>query len=261
MPWLRAILRGQRVYARADEAGALRAEGGRVEIRYHLADGRRYQARVDNLTVVPGAVLPDGTCGPAGDVERAVKPPAAEGAPPSAPTGTATGNRRVASADRATDGHLEADASSAVIAYADGACSGNPGPCGLGVVIIDGARRVELSEYLGIGTNNVAELTAVLRVLEEVPVDSRLLVHTDSQYTIGVVQKGWKAKANVELVASLRAALRGRHATRLVYVPGHSGVALNERVDELARDAVRTRSTHRAEPKATSPKPAGETGA
>lgn len=254
-------MRGQRVYARANEAGALRVEGGRVEIRYQPADGRRYQARVDNLTVVPGPVLPDETCGPAGDVERAVKTSAAEGAAPAAPAAAAKGKRRVAPADRATDGHSEADASSAVIAYADGACSGNPGPCGLGVVIIDGARRIELSEYLGIGTNNVAELTAVLRVLEEVPADSRLLVHTDSQYTIGVVQKGWKAKANVELVASLRAAFKGRHATRLVYVPGHSGVALNERVDELARDAVRTRSTHRAEPKTSSPKAPDETGA
>ena len=132
-----------------------------------------------------------------------------------------------------------------VIAYADGACSGNPGPSGLGVVVIDGPTRVELSEYLGQGTNNIAELTAVLRALAEVARDRPMTIYTDSQYTIGVVQKGWKAKANQDLVAELRAALSGRSATRLSYVPGHSGVLLNERADALAREAVTERKTRR----------------
>jgi ribonuclease HI len=132
-----------------------------------------------------------------------------------------------------------------VIAYADGACSGNPGPSGLGVVLIDGPTRVELSEYLGEGTNNIAELTAVLRALGEAPRERAMTIYTDSQYTIGVVQKGWKAKANQALVAELRAALSARPATRLAYVPGHAGVLLNERADALAREAVTARKTRR----------------
>jgi ribonuclease HI len=132
-----------------------------------------------------------------------------------------------------------------VIAYADGACSGNPGPCGLGVVLIDGPTRVELSEYLGEGTNNVAELTAVLRALAEVERERAMTIYTDSQYTIGVVQKGWKAKANQDLVGEVRAALSARPSTRLAYVPGHSGVLLNERADALAREAVNARKTRR----------------
>jgi ribonuclease HI len=132
-----------------------------------------------------------------------------------------------------------------VIAYADGACSGNPGPAGLGVVVIDGPTRVELSEYLGEGTNNVAELTAVLRALGEVAPERPMTIHTDSQYTIGVVQKGWKAKANQALVAELRAALSSRPRTRLHYVPGHAGVLLNERADALAREAVTARHKRR----------------
>jgi ribonuclease HI len=96
-------------------------------------------------------------------------------------------------------------------------------------------------EYLGMATNNVAELTAILRAAEWLPPEaSAAVVHTDSQYAIGVLQKGWKAKANGELVAKAKLAVAERQA-RLVYVPGHSGVPLNERADELAREAILTR--------------------
>jgi ribonuclease HI len=104
---------------------------------------------------------------------------------------------------------------------------------------------VEISEYLGQQTNNIAELTAVLRALGEIGAEQPMMIYTDSQYTIGVVQKGWKAKANAELVAELRDALAARPRARLAYVPGHSGVILNERADALAREAVTSRKTRR----------------
>jgi ribonuclease HI len=233
VPWVKAILRGQKVYARADERGELTVENGRVEIRYKTHDGRRYQARADNLEVPDATPLPDDTCGPADAVEKA---DAAKGA---AKTAAKKGAAAAASTSALPEG--------AVLAYADGACSGNPGPAGLGVVLIDGPKRVELSEYLGEGTNNIAELTAVLRALGEVAPDRPFVIRTDSQYTIGVVQKGWKAKANQALVAELRAALAKRPATRLEYVPGHAGVLLNERADALAREAVSARKTRREE--------------
>ncbi|HID72643.1 TPA: reverse transcriptase-like protein, partial [Candidatus Micrarchaeota archaeon] len=54
-----------------------------------------------------------------------------------------------------------------MVAYTDGASSGNPGPMGLGVVLYKNDFRVEeLSEYLGVGTNNMAEYTAIIRALE-----------------------------------------------------------------------------------------------
>ncbi len=62
MPWVYATLRGQRVYARANEDGSLAAKGGRVEIRYKPNDGRRYDARADNLEVERGSLMPDETC-------------------------------------------------------------------------------------------------------------------------------------------------------------------------------------------------------
>ncbi|MEQ9320915.1 MAG: ribonuclease H [Polyangiaceae bacterium] len=224
MPWVRAKLRGQLIYARADAGGNLVAEGGRVEIRYKPNDGRMYRAAPGNLKVEPGEVLPDDACGPAeavGPGKKTKKKASKKAAPKPAPV---------------PDG--------AIIAYTDGACSGNPGPAGLGVVVLHEGERIERWEYLGKGTNNIAELTAILRALEEIPPGSPCVVHTDSQYAIGVLQKGWKAKKNKELIAELRATLTN-HDCRLVYVKGHAGIPLNERADELARLAVEIRDSGR----------------
>jgi ribonuclease HI len=225
MPWKEAVLRGQRVLARVRADGSLAEEGGRVEIRYKPNDGRAYRASARNLLVSDDAVLqPDEVCVPAGEGPRdgatakAARPP------------------------------LQAVPADAWIAYTDGACSGNPGPAGSGVVLVaPGGKMHEGLEYLGEATNNVAELTAILRALEWIPTDARaIVVHTDSQYAIGVLQKGWKAKANGELVARAKHVVQTRGA-RLVYVPGHQGVPLNERADELAREAIATRSTRVAQ--------------
>ena len=113
-------------------------------------------------------------------------------------------------------------------------------PAGLGVVYIDGKERQELSEYLGEGTNNIAELTAIERGLQLVQDRSRpVAVYTDSSYSIGVVSKNWKAKANVELVARIRALAAQFKQLTFVKVAGHSGIVENERTDELATGAVR----------------------
>jgi ribonuclease HI len=218
MPWIEATLRGQRVLARARADGTLVSEGGRVEIRYRANDGKAYRAGERNLDVAPGATVhPDEACGPA----------------------AADGEGRVKGRSAA-----QAVPADAWIAYTDGACSGNPGPAGSGVVLVaPGGKMHEGLEYLGEATNNVAELTAILRAVEWIPQQAAaIVVHTDSQYAIGVLQKGWKAKANGDLVARTKRVVQERGA-RLVYVPGHQGVALNERADELAREAVTTRSS------------------
>jgi ribonuclease HI len=236
MPWIAATLRGQAVLARANADGSLAAEGGRVEVRYKPNDGRAYRAAAQNVEVSRGAtVLSDDTCGPA-------EAPAPKGSGAAKGAGPARGSSATKGATSVVDER------GAWVAYTDGACSGNPGPAGCGVVLIspDG-RKHELFEYLGSATNNVAELTGILRAVEWAPSDAqRLVVRTDSQYAIGVLQKGWKAKVNQELVARAKRLVEARGA-RLVYVPGHQGVALNERADELAREAVQTRRRHRDE--------------
>jgi ribonuclease HI len=226
MPWVEAMLRGQRVLARANADRSLRVEGGRVEVRYKANDGRAYRAAARNLVVAEGApLLPDAAVVPAEPAALASSTPHAAAPSPVRPKPSTT-----------------AIPKGAWIAYTDGACSGNPGPAGAGIVLVspDGTTHEGL-EYLGMATNNVAELTAILRAAEWIPAGAAAaVVHTDSQYAIGVLQKGWKAKANGELVAKAKQAVEERQV-RLVYVPGHSGVPLNERADALAREAIVTR--------------------
>ena len=130
------------------------------------------------------------------------------------------------------------------VAYTDGACTGNPGPAGSGLVLrFPDGRTVERHRALGKGTNNIAELTAIgmaLEALDEAALDPKapVVVFTDSKYAIGVLAQGWKAKANVELIARLRAALKSRASLRLEWVAGHVGVEGNERADALARKGV-----------------------
>jgi ribonuclease HI len=260
MPWVEATLRGQRVLARVRGDGSLASEGGRVEIRYNPNSGRAYRAGARNLQVLDGAkVYPDDACAPAepaveksGTASRAIGDEAREAkrSGPSLSHGSSRASlerdeaRETNEAPRGRKVAAHAPPHDAWIAYTDGACSGNPGPAGSGVVLVaPGGKMHEGLEYLGEATNNVAELTAILRALEWAPADARgVVVHTDSQYAIGVLQKGWKAKANVELVERTKRAVQARGA-RLVYVPGHQGVPLNERADELAREAIATRST------------------
>jgi ribonuclease HI len=226
MPWIPATLRGQKVLARCSDSGELSASSGRVEIRYKPNDGRAYQAAVATREVKPGeAVLPDDHCVSGEAVPRTKE------------------EKKAASAKKAVAAHAELP-KDAFVAYADGACSGNPGPAGLGIVVLTpGGERHESYEYLGSATNNIAELTAILRVLEALTQDAKLVLHTDSQYSIGVLTKGWKAKANVELVGSIVKLVKARKNLRIVYVPGHAGVPLNERADELARLAVSSRKS------------------
>jgi ribonuclease HI len=111
-------------------------------------------------------------------------------------------------------------------------------------VILDGGKRRELSEYLGVGTNNIAELVAIERGLETAVALSkgdrgrRVRVYSDSGYAIGLLEKGWKAKANQELVARVRKQVAAVSNLEFVKVPGHAGVPENERCDALARAAI-----------------------
>jgi len=218
MPWREATLRGQRVLARVKADGAFDQRDGRVEIRYRATDPRAYHARAGNLVLGDAPLLEDDAVVSAG-APVAKKKKATAAAP------------------------IIADYKNSWVAYTDGACTGNPGPAGSGTILIaPGGKIRETYDYLGEGTNNIAELTAVLRALERSPPAEPLVLHTDSQYAIGVLTKGWKAKANVALIEKIRAALRGRKVT-FVYVPGHAGVPMNERADELAREAIKTRSS------------------
>jgi ribonuclease HI len=227
MPWKKMRLRGDDVFARVDDSGALVADSGRVEIRYRAGASKPYRASARNLEPASDTtVFPDAHCSDETATAPAEKP--------------AHSKRAEAKPTKASHASMTDE----VIVYADGACTGNPGPCGLGVVWIDRGKRTERSEFLGHGTNNIAELMAVRRAVEAIDdVHRPIAVHTDSQYAIGVLTKGWKAKANGTLIEELRDILRERAHVRFVHVRGHAGVPLNERADQLARESVETRKT------------------
>ena len=236
MPFRRMKLRGQLVWARCDERGELIESGGRVEIRYNEGDGKAYAAAPRNLEPAEGAIRPDSEFG---EAER--QAPSRDKQAPSRARSASKGSRSSSSAS--AGGYPELPEPGEALAYADGACKGNPGPAGLGVVLIDDDARYELAEYLGQGTNNIAELTAILRAVEKSERGKRLRVFTDSTYSIGVLQKNWKPKKNIELIATIREAIKEHGAVELHYVKGHAGVPLNERVDELAVSAVVARGS------------------
>ena len=229
--------------ARVSQDGTFDAKDGRVEVRYKANDGKAYFAAAANLTREPGAeLLDDTTCGDAAPVAKETGNKSAGAA-----AGSGGSKRGGSTKEKAKAAGPAAAKEGEWVVYTDGACSGNPGPAGLGVVVIAPHGKMhEGYEYLGTATNNIAELTAVLRAVEQAPEEAKgLLIHTDSQYAIGVLSKGWKAKANQELIATIKAALKKRDGVRLSYVPGHSGVPMNERADELAREAIRTGKTVR----------------
>ncbi|WP_412552537.1 ribonuclease HI [Shimia sp. MIT1388] len=139
-----------------------------------------------------------------------------------------------------------------LIAYTDGACSGNPGPGGWGTLLQakDGDTVVKERELKGGAentTNNKMELMAAIMALETLERASTITVVTDSTYVkngvtgwiFGWKKNGWKTSAkkpvkNADLWQRLDAA-QARHQVTWEWVKGHAGHPENERADELAR--------------------------
>ena len=120
--------------------------------------------------------------------------------------------------------------------YTDGACSGNPGPAGAGVLLIYKQHEKRISKFLGHATNNIAELSAIKIALETVIDKSKSLeIYTDSQYSIGVVSNPtWKPKKNKELIKEIKDLVATFNKVSFTWVKGHSTDAENNIVDELA---------------------------
>jgi ribonuclease HI len=134
--------------------------------------------------------------------------------------------------------------------FCDGACSGNPGVGGYGVILRCGTTEKELSGAAGETTNNRMEMTAAIEALAALKRPCTVTVTTDSQYLVkgmtewlaGWVRKGWvnsrkEPVLNRDLWERLMEVSR-THDVTWVWVRGHDGHAENERCDELARAAI-----------------------
>ncbi|MEO5494041.1 MAG: ribonuclease HI [Sphingomonas sp.] len=132
----------------------------------------------------------------------------------------------------------------------DGACKGNPGPGGWGVLIRAGSREKELSGGEALTTNNRMELKAAIEGLNALKRPCRVTLSTDSRYVMDGLTKwihGWRKNGwrtsdkkpvkNAELWQELLDAATP-HRVEWVWVKGHAGHPDNERVDRLASDAA-----------------------
>lgn len=227
MPWKQYEFKGQTVYVRVLASGKPIVHRGRVELRYKLGATKSYRASPDNLVDIEGDTVADADMGGT-----------------SQPTAGANALRETPQTPPDDD---------TIVIHTDGACSGNPGPAGIGVFVERPDEIVEISEYIGSGTNNIAELTAILRALQTLNDGERdRLIHlyTDSGWSLGVLVGGWKAKTNLELIGEIRQEMEKFSKLELLKVRGHAGQDGNEEADNLATMAVRREtSMTRARPR------------
>jgi ribonuclease HI len=227
--WRKVVFKGQEIWGECDADGELLERSGRVRIAYKEGAAKAYATFKGRIEVSASSALSEFTIAVDGK----------------------GGGKTKQKANSSLFGGTAADLVNPALIHlwTDGACTGNPGPAGAGTVLLRGESKTEWSTWLGEGTNNIAELVAVLQGVQELerPIESDLVVHTDSQYVIGVCAKNWKAKANKELIAELKVALADAPRVVWHWVRGHEGVELNERCDQLARDAIVRRDSTRVE--------------
>ena len=138
-----------------------------------------------------------------------------------------------------------------VYIFSDGACSGNPGPGGYGVILRCDGKEKEISGGEANTTNNRMELSGVIAGLEALKFPCRVILQTDSRYVVDGIEKGWaeswrrnnwiksdrKPALNRDLWERLLELLEV-HEVRFVWIKGHAGHEENERCDRMAVRAV-----------------------
>ena len=137
--------------------------------------------------------------------------------------------------------------------YTDGACSGNPGPGGYGIVMIYGPHRKEMYEGFKRTTNNRMELLSVIVALESLKKEGMdVVVFSDSKYVVdaieknwigGWVRRGWTKVKNVDLWKRFLVIFK-KHKVKFVWVKGHATNVENNRCDELAVAAYKLPNLH-----------------
>lgn len=119
--------------------------------------------------------------------------------------------------------------------YADGSGTTANKDAGIGTVVIRNSTVTIVGDWIGQGTNNVAELTAIYRGLQEIPCrDADITIHSDSQYALGSLSQDWKIKANKDLILEIRVDLERRSNVQYKHVRGHNGDMWQEICDQLA---------------------------
>jgi ribonuclease HI len=226
--------RNIKVYVPVDENLSPIEENGLVRFVYSLKEGSpAYTGKRSNFTYIEGAV-PESADKPVPEPAKTSKtksssreakphkerlePPECPGPDPTIPPGT-------------------------IVAYTDGGASPNPGPAGLGAILLFGQHTLELWEFFERATNNYCELTAILRVLQRIRnPEMPVIIYSDSAYAIGVLTGTMNAKQNLDLVNQIQEEMRRFPRLQLKKVRAHIGHVYNEHVDHLCGLARDTRS-------------------
>jgi len=221
--WKRMRFKKNKVWVALGPDGLPDVQAEKVLIKYQLNQDHEYRIHPNSLHPLDG---PDQieSAAPAAAPAAEKEPRPRQPAPPKAAA--------VQSEDPQPD--------DAIVIHTDGACSGNPGPAGIVVLMQYGHHEKEISRFIGIATNNIAELEAIRVGMKAVKNRKKpIRIYTDSSYAFGLLTKGWKAKKNPELVAEIRKLLGSFSDIRFYKVKGHAGDPGNERADELATGAIK----------------------
>ena len=178
--WKRMCFKHNKVWVALDDGDRPRIEKGKVRIKYQLDQPHEYRVHPESIKPLPDK----SGCKPDPSNEKA--------SPKKTPPLTVESVKRSAP---------NADDAKTIHVYTDGASSGNPGPAGIGVFLRYGAHEREISQYIGVATNNIAELEAIRVGLAEIKnPELPVRVYTDSSYALGLLTQGWKPKKNQDLI-------------------------------------------------------------
>lgn len=223
--WKRMRFKKNKVWLAIDQNGTALVKNGKVLIKYQLDQTHKYW--VHQKHVVP--------------IESTTSESVRD-------KGEETENAKTLSKNQESklihEKAFSDDAGDAIYVYTDGASSGNPGPSGIGIVLRYGSHEKEISKYIGISTNNIAELMAIresLLQLKQTKLPVRIF--TDSSYAHGVLSLDWKAKKNRSIIRSIKKVMSTLRDVKIIKIKGHAGIEGNERADVLATSAIKKASS------------------
>ncbi len=215
--WKRMQFRTNKVWMALDSNGHPMVKNGKVLIKYQLDQDYEYWVHQKGLS------------------------PLNEGETVKASTTPATKTKPKTKSTQMTQESV--DCQQCICLYTDGASSGNPGPSGIGVLMSYKNHQKKISRYIGLATNNIAELEAIRVGLSEVKNKNLpVRVFTDSSYALGLLAKGWKPKKNQALVNEIKKLMEQFTDLHFIKVKGHAGHPENECADQLATSAISSNS-------------------
>ncbi len=144
--------------------------------------------------------------------------------------------------------------------YTDGACLGNPGPGGWAVILLRDGEVQRIAGFDMATTNNRMEMTAAVKGLERTPSGgAHVTIHSDSEYLVKTMTRGWKRNVNKDLWARLDELVAERDV-RWEWVQGHAGDQWNEEANALAQEQMRlaAMSADKRAPQQAAPRPSPE---